>query len=143
MSRAQSQSASDSHSAQNPDLASIGERAVALLSDWVACLVIVNAFGAAGWLPPETDYLYTPALLAVVYTFFFGFYTQSLGMFCLRIHCINVDTGGAIGAPRAALRALLLVLVVPILTAFFDPHSRGLHDQAARSVVIKGAKNKG
>lgn len=143
MSRAQSQSASDSHSSENPNLASIGERFVALLIDWVACLVIVKAFGAAGWLPPESDYLYTPALLAVVYTFFFGFYTQSLGMFCMRIHCISADTGRPIGAPRAALRSLLLVLVIPILPAFFDPHSRGFHDRAGNSVIVKGANNKG
>jgi len=39
-----------------------------------------------------------------------------------------------IGVPRAALRGLLLVLVVPAL--IMDGDRRGLHDKAAGTVMI-------
>ncbi|QSB06294.1 RDD family protein [Natronoglycomyces albus] len=136
---AQSKSSSSSYTPASPDLASLGERFAALLIDWVACLVIVRAAGVAGWLPEEWAYLYTPGLLVVVYTAALGFSTQSLGMFFLRIHCVNADHLGSIGVPRALVRVLLMLLVFPLVTAFIDPHGRGLHDRAANSVMVKGA----
>jgi hypothetical protein len=47
---------------------------------------------------------------------------------------VAVTTGGPIGLPRAALRALLLVLIVPPLV--MDADGRGLHDRAAGSIVL-------
>jgi uncharacterized RDD family membrane protein YckC len=40
-----------------------------------------------------------------------------------------------VGIPRAALRTLLLCLVIPAVV--FDPDQRGAHDKAAGTVVVR------
>jgi uncharacterized RDD family membrane protein YckC len=56
-------------------------------------------------------------------------------MWLTRIRCVSVATGRPIGAPRAALRGLLLSLLVPAL--IMDGQRRGLHDRAAGSIVVQ------
>jgi hypothetical protein len=51
-----------------------------------------------------------------------------------RLRCVSVVDGGAIGVPRALLRGVLLALVIPALV--LDDLRRGLHDKAARSIVL-------
>ena len=43
--------------------------------------------------------------------------------------------GAPIGLPRAALRTLLLCLLIPAL--IWDRAGRGLHDKAAGTVVVR------
>jgi uncharacterized RDD family membrane protein YckC len=73
-------------------------------------------------------------VLIIEYTFFVGLFGQTPGMFVTGLRCVSVNTGGPIGPPRAALRALLLVLIVPALV--MDADGRGLHDRAAGSIVL-------
>jgi uncharacterized RDD family membrane protein YckC len=97
--------------------------------DWILCLLLARWFAAldAPWLPP--------ALLVAEYAFFVGLFGQTPGMYVARIRCVSVRDGGPIGVPRAALRGLLLALVIPPL--LMDAHQRGLHDRAAGSVMIE------
>jgi hypothetical protein len=52
-----------------------------------------------------------------------------------RIRCVSTADGGAIGLPRALVRALLLALVIPAMIS--DSTGRGLHDRAAGSMMAQ------
>jgi uncharacterized RDD family membrane protein YckC len=112
-----------------PALASLSRRFGALLLDWIMCLLL------AGWFGRHIGNPWTSAVLVVEYAFFIGLFTQTPGMWVARVRCVSVVTGGPIGVPRAALRGLLLALVIPAL--IMDTRTwRGLHDRAAGSVMV-------
>jgi uncharacterized RDD family membrane protein YckC len=108
----------------------LARRFVALLVDWILCLLVSGFFVAdlrtSNWEPV--------AILIVEYAFFIGFFGQTPGMRLARIRCVSVDDRGAIGVPRAALRGFLLALVIPAL--IMDRDRRGFHDRLAHSVVV-------
>jgi uncharacterized RDD family membrane protein YckC len=114
------------------DPPSLLRRFCALVVDWVLCLAISRLFAN-----PARDGWAAPAVLILEYGFFFGFFTQTPGMWCARIRCVDIHTGTRLGVPRALLRGLLLALFVPALIMGRD--LRGLHDKAAGSVVIPAA----
>jgi uncharacterized RDD family membrane protein YckC len=110
-------------------VASLARRFGALLVDWILCVLLTGWFGdtiTMPWLPS--------ALLVLEYALFVGFFGQTPGMRVLGIKCGNVHDGGTIGVPRAALRGLLLVLLIPAL--IMDEHQRGWHDRAAGSAML-------
>lgn len=108
---------------------SLARRFVALLIDWVLCLLISSIFGdprRESWIPL--------VVLVVEYAFFIGLFAQTPGMFVRSIRCVSVTTGGPIGVPRAALRGILLCLVIPAV--IMDGDRRGLHDRLTGSVIV-------
>ncbi|MEU6249926.1 RDD family protein [Glycomyces sp. NPDC047010] len=121
------------------DLASISLRFLALVIDWVACLILPYLLQWAGLLTPDpfAFNLVIAGLFAVYYTCCMAVGTQSLGMALMKIACVSASDGGRLGLLRALVRAVLLSLVIPALTAVFHPYNRGLHDLAAGSVVLK------
>jgi uncharacterized RDD family membrane protein YckC len=97
--------------------------------DWILCLLISGLFAGSkdqSWAPL--------GVLVVEYTFFLGFFAQTPGMKLTKVRCVSVITGRAPGVPRALLRALLLLPVVPAL--IMDGDRRGLHDRAAGTIII-------
>jgi uncharacterized RDD family membrane protein YckC len=110
--------------------ASLARRFGALLVDWIMC-VFVSAFVA----DPRRNGWAAPLVLFAENTFFIGLFGQTPGMRLTRIRCVAQADGGPLGLPRAALRALLLCLLVPALVM---RDQRGLHDRAAGSVVLSG-----
>jgi uncharacterized RDD family membrane protein YckC len=108
--------------------ASLGRRFAALLVDWLLCLLIGGLFG------PLNGSVWPVVVLVGEYTFFVGLFGRTPGMYMTRIHCVSVGTGGPLGLPRAALRAVLLALLVPAL--IMDGNRRGLHDRAAGSIML-------
>ncbi|MBO3731245.1 RDD family protein [Glycomyces niveus] len=121
------------------DLATLGARFVALFIDWTACTVFAIILN---WLDLATADPFGQALLravifAVYCTALLAFGTQTLGMWLMRIACVSADHGGPIGPLRSLIRAVLLSLLLPALTALAHPYHRGLHDLAAGSVVLK------
>ncbi len=97
--------------------------------DWILCLLISGLFGGAiakPWLPV--------LILIAEYGFFIGLFGMTPGMRLARIRCVGFADGAPIGVPRALLRGVLLALVVPAL--IMDANLRGLHDLAARSIVV-------
>lgn len=114
-----------------PEAPSYAKRFGALMVDWILCLFlsgfIVHDLRTASWQPV--------VLLIAEYGFFLGLFAQTPGMWLARIRCVDVDDKGAIGIPRAILRGFLLSLVIPGLI-MDGRQRRGLHDRAARSVVV-------
>jgi len=112
-------------------MASFSRRLGALLIDWVLCTVVASLLvvdlRANPW--PQLG------VFVLVNAFFLGLFGQTPGMALLRIRCVSLADGGAIGLPRAIVRAVLLALVIPALIN--DGDGRGLHDRAARSVVLQ------
>ena len=109
---------------------SFAKRFGALFVDWLLCLLVSGFFVAdlrtATWEPL--------AVLVAEYALFIGVFTQTPGMRIAKIRCVDVTDGGPIGVLRAMVRGLLLCLVIPAL--IMDRERRGLHDKAARSVII-------
>ena len=124
--------------------AGLGQRFLALLADWLMCLLIAGGLVRVGLLATtDPDALFGPEqvwpslVLVVEYAFFLAISTQTPGMRLLRIHCVRFTDGRQLGVGRAAVRGVLLALVLPILTVFVDPNRRGLHDLAAGSIVVR------
>ena len=116
--------------AAEPHPAELRRRFAALLVDWVLCLL------TAGFFAPLQHNPWPPAVVVVEYAFFIGLFGQTPGMRLARIRCVPYGGTGAgvIGVPRAALRGLLLCLIIPGL--IMDDQRRGLHDRAAGSIVL-------
>jgi uncharacterized RDD family membrane protein YckC len=113
------------------DVASFGRRFLALLLDWALCTLVASLF---------VDDLRTnpwPQLgvFVLVHAFFVGLFGQTPGMALARIRVVSIADGGAIGIPRALIRAVLLALVIPAVIS--DGDGRGLHDRAAGSIVVR------
>ncbi|MFI5491896.1 RDD family protein [Actinoplanes sp. NPDC051859] len=110
--------------------ADFGRRFAALLLDWGLCLLVASFYAnpfVVAW----------PAVLVLIVlnTVLIGLFGQTVGMALMRVHCVSVTDGGAIGLGRAVVRALLLALAVPAVLQ--DGDRRGLHDRAAGSIVLQ------
>mgnify|MGYP001385161850 CR=1 FL=1 len=115
---------------QGGETAGYGQRFLALLIDWVLC-VMLSGFVADF---PHTGLWVYPILIAE-YAFFVGLGTQTPGMRVAGIRCVSVVNGGPIGVFRAAVRAVLLCLLVPVLLV--DSYGRGWHDRVAQSIMLR------
>jgi uncharacterized RDD family membrane protein YckC len=113
------------------EVASFGRRLGALLIDWALCTLVASLLVADLRANPWPQL----GVLVLEYTFFVGLFGQTPGMAVARIRCVSVADGGAIGLPRALLRAVLLAIVIPAVIS--DGDGRGLHDRAARSVMVR------
>jgi uncharacterized RDD family membrane protein YckC len=115
------------------EVAGFGRRFGALLVDWALCTVVaallVDDLRNNPW--PQLG------LFVLVHAFFVGLFGQTPGMALFRIRCVSITDGGAIGLPRALLRAVLLALVIPAVVS--DGDGRGLHDRAAGSFMVRRA----
>lgn len=123
------------------DLATLSGRFVAVLIDWIACLVLMTGLNFLELIGPDPflQAIVPGLLFAAYYTVALAVGTQSLGMALMRIACVSAAHGGRIGLVRALVRAVLLSLLLPAVTALAHPYHRGLHDLAAGSVMLKTA----
>lgn len=135
-----------------------GRRLVALLVDWVACLLISAAlFPSAGTVAfslVRGDPMATLAVFAVENVILVGTVGHTLGhrLLGLRVRTAPpaapgggradarataplTDPGRAPGLLRAAVRTALVLLVVPAVVQ--DADGRGLHDKAAGTVIVR------
>ncbi|GIF11747.1 hypothetical protein Ate01nite_17790 [Actinoplanes teichomyceticus] len=110
-----------------------GQRLVALLIDWVLCLLLASLYASpyrAQW-PPVV-------LLVLLNTVFIGLFGETPGMRLARVRCVSYADGGAIGLLRGLGRAVLLALLIPALIA--DAQGRGVHDRVAGSIVVRSGR---
>jgi uncharacterized RDD family membrane protein YckC len=117
----------------------MGRRLLALLIDWVLCELIVSAVthhsvtkvNDSSYLP--TQY-WTPVACFLEMYVLTALSGLTIGKRLLGLRVIRTD-GGRPGFAWAALRTILLFLVVPPLLS--DRDLRGLHDRAADTVVVR------
>jgi uncharacterized RDD family membrane protein YckC len=113
-----------------------GRRVLALLIDWIACVLALSAVigksafnggGAVGTFAPLGIFFVEVTLLTVLLG-------GSFGQVLLRIAVVRPDrTRPSPG--RVALRTLLICLAFPPLV--FDRDRRGLHDLAGGTIVVR------
>jgi uncharacterized RDD family membrane protein YckC len=115
-------------------LARFGRRLVAVFVDWTMCqLVAYAAFGVTlgqgsggSWAP-----LVIFAVENVVLLLTLG---STFGQRLLGIQLVSLG-GGRAGVGQVLLRTVLLCLAVPAL--IWDRDQRGLHDKAAKTVLVR------
>jgi uncharacterized RDD family membrane protein YckC len=106
-------------------------RVGAVAVDWVLSLLV------ASLLPNSLAPLVVaaPAVFFLQYTVFTGLFGQTTGMRLAGIGVVRIEDGRPLGLVRAAVRAFLLCLFLPAVV--YGDDRRGLHDKAARSVVVR------
>ena len=108
-------------------VAGLGRRLLALLVDWGLCLLIAAGFAL--------DRVWGPSLVLLVeQTLLVGLLGYSIGHRLLGLTVARLD-GAPVGPGRGFVRALLLCLAIPAIV--MDRDGRGLHDQAAGTVVVR------
>jgi len=115
-------------------VARLGRRLLALGVDWVACVIVVTAFGLDPLYGPATDSLVALLVLVVEQTLLVGLLGYSLGHRLTGIRVARLD-GAPVGLLRGLGRAALLALVIPPL--IMDRDARGLQDIVAGTVVVR------
>ena len=105
----------------------MGRRVLAILVDWTVCLLVATAF--------DLDRVYGPSLVLLAeQTLLVGLLGFSIGHRLLGLAVARLDSA-PLGLGWAFVRALLLCLAVPAV--IMDRDGRGLHDLAARTVVLR------
>ncbi|MGH3662462.1 MAG: RDD family protein [Micromonosporaceae bacterium] len=109
--------------------ASPGGRLLAVLIDWILCLVLAGVVA-----PPTENPIWAPLFLVAEYAIFTGVFGQTPGMWVAKVRCVSVADVAPIGVPRGLLRAVLMCLIVPVV--IMDSYGRGLHDRAVGSIML-------
>ncbi len=107
-------------------VAGFGSRIVAYLIDSLACALIAFALLRNQQL---TVLVFAAEVLVLTWLA-----AGSAGQLAYGLRIVRLD-GKPIGLLRAALRTLLLCLLIPAL--IWDRDGRGLHDRAAGTVVVR------
>ena len=116
-------------------LAGFGRRVLALLVDWLIAYGLAALGMSLGWW--NTAMLSTAVLaiwfvLGAVSLRLFSF---TPGQLALGLMVVSVDNRQHIGIGRAAVRGLLVALVVPPL--FADSDGRGIQDRLTNTAVVR------
>ena len=116
-------------------LAGFGRRILALLVDWLIAYGLAALGMSLGWwtlTTLSTAVLVVWFVIGVVSVRLFGF---TPGQLALGLMVISVDDRQHVGIGRAAVRGLLIALVVPPL--FADSDGRGLQDRLTATAVVR------
>ncbi|WP_432493285.1 RDD family protein [Kineococcus gypseus] len=106
-------------------------RLLGLAVDWALATLIGRAF-----LAEALGRDFAPlAVFALMHLLLVATLGTSIGHAVAGVVVRRVDAPRPVGPLRAAVRTLLLVLVVP--AAVWDADRRGLHDKAAGTVVVR------
>ena len=121
------------------DRASLGRRLVAIVVDWVACLLITHGLiGRVVELSPEA---FSFAPLALLFLLNLAGVTLGGATFGHRLLGLRVVpmAGEWVTPLRAAVRAALLCLAIPAMIVISDD-GRGLHDRAAGTKIVRASR---
>jgi len=115
-------------------LARFGRRLVAVTVDWFLSTVIAAGLmgyrlGSGGLGPFKPLAVFVVMNLLLVGTLGFTIGHRLLG---IRVVCVG---GASAGPLRAAVRTMLLALVIPAV--IWDRDTRGFHDKLARTVPVR------
>jgi len=115
-------------------LARFGRRLVAVMVDWFLATLIAAGLmgyrlGSGGLGPFKPLAVFVVMNLLLVGTLGFTIGHRLLG---IRVVCVG---GASAGPLRAAVRTMLLALVIPAV--IWDRDTRGFHDKLARTVPVR------
>ena len=110
-------------------VATIGSRLGALLIDCLLAGVLTWAFTA-----PDLPQNWSLLTLLLGYTLSTAFFGRTPGMTFVGIGLASEIEGRPLGLPKATVRTVLLLLLVPAV--LLDQDRRGLHDKAAGTIVV-------
>ena len=115
-------------------LARFGRRLVAVMVDWFLSTLIAAGLmgyrlGSGGLGPFKPLAVFVVMNLLLVGTLGFTIGHRLLG---IRVVCVG---GASAGPLRAAVRTILLALVIPAV--IWDRDTRGFHDKLARTVPVR------
>ncbi|MGI9092718.1 MAG: RDD family protein [Mycobacteriales bacterium] len=110
--------------------ASMGSRVVAFVIDAVLSSLVAALF-TAPHLPGNVSLV----VFSVQYVLFTAAFGQTAGMRLCGVGLIRVDGARSVGLPRAVMRTVSLVLLVPAL--IYDRLGRGVHDKLAGTVAVR------
>jgi uncharacterized RDD family membrane protein YckC len=116
-------------------IARFGRRIVALLVDWFIAYGLVGLAVSLGLLPINilsSAVLGVWFVLGVVSVRLFGF---TPGQLALGLRVASIDQRIHVGVGRAAVRGLLIALVIPAL--FTDGDFRGYQDRFTNTAVVR------
>jgi uncharacterized RDD family membrane protein YckC len=116
-------------------IARFGRRIAALLIDWLIAYGLVGLAISLGLLPINvlsTAVLAVWFVLGVVSVRLFGF---TPGQLALGLRVASIDQRLHVGVGRAAVRGLLIALVIPAL--FTDSDFRGYQDRFTNTAVVR------
>jgi len=116
-------------------LAPTGTRLAALVIDWLICYglaALALAFGLLSQRMLATAVLVVWFLLGLAAVRLFGF---TPGQLALRLGVVALDGRPRVGIVRAAVRGLLVGMVIPAL--FTDWDGRGLQDRLTATAVVR------
>ena len=113
--------------------AGTGRRFLALLIDWLMCLLIsgIVGFGSRS--------ISTLVVFFIEVSILTTLQQASAGQRILRLRVVDFTNYGIVPAKKILIRTLLICLVLP---AVFTRDGRGLHDWVANSVVVRSPKTK-
>jgi uncharacterized RDD family membrane protein YckC len=114
-------------------IAGIGRRLAALVIDWVLCMLIARGFFGPEALQPNGS-LSVTGVFMVVNLVLVSTAGATAGQRLLGLQVERLD-GSKPGFGSALIRAFLLGLAVPAITALWERDRRGLHDLAAGTLV--------
>jgi uncharacterized RDD family membrane protein YckC len=114
-------------------LASTGSRLVGFVIDAVLSALVAGLF-TAPHLPGNVSLI----VFAAEYILFGAFFGQTPGMRVVGVRLVRVDGADGparIGLPRAVVRTVMLMLIVPAIIT--DADGRGVHDRLAGTAVVR------
>lgn len=113
-------------------IAPLGRRFGALFIDWGLCVLVSYALLAGR--NPQAAGNWALLVFLVLSLLTVGTVGATPGKLLLRLRVVG-ENGARLSLPRAVLRSVLLVLVIPAVV--FDRDTRGLHDRLSRAVQIR------
>ena len=109
-------------------VAGFGQRVAAIFVDWVPCAILAQLLTTN----PSWSALMFFAVLTVVGVGGFG---RTPGHAALGLRVVMLDGGGRPQLVPVFVRTALLCLAIPPLV--YNADGRGLHDRAARTIVLR------
>jgi uncharacterized RDD family membrane protein YckC len=116
-------------------LARMGRRLAALLVDWLLAYGLAALGMTLGLVSPRllsSAVLVIWLVLGVIAVRLFEF---TPGQFALGLQVVSVDDRQHVGLGRAAVRGLMIALVIPAL--FVDVDGRGIQDRLTGTAVVR------
>lgn len=114
--------------------ASWAQRALALIIDWIVCMLVVSLFVGGSITGDLTAQIYVHLLFVVETTLFTALVGGSFGKLAVRLRVVRADgSGRPVSFLYCLLRQVMVALVIPPLV--YRPDGRGLHDMVAGTVT--------